>query len=98
MKIKKEPIMEDIQKYLRLLGHKVRDIVTDVEGVVTSVTFDLYGCVQALVRVPPTKEMKEQDTAFWFDTKRLKVLTSRPVMPQPDFVAVPGGEHKPIPR
>lgn len=84
---------------LKLLGHKVKDAVTETEGVVVSVSFDLYGCVQALVRMK-AKELKDLESAvFWFDAKRLAVLSKKPVMEQPSFVEVPGGEaRKPIPN
>lgn len=39
-----------IKKHLNLLGHEVKDKVSDFKGVVTSISFDLYGCVQADVR------------------------------------------------
>ena len=39
-----------IKKHLDLLGLKVKDRVSDFEGVVISISFDLYGCVQADVR------------------------------------------------
>ena len=35
-----------------LLGRKARDQVTNAEGVITSVTFDLFGCIQALLKPP----------------------------------------------
>jgi len=38
-----------IQKHLDLLGHKVTDRVSGFTGVVTSIGFDLYGCIQAVV-------------------------------------------------
>ena len=39
-----------IKKHLDLLGHKVKDKVSDYTGVVISISFDLYGCIQADVR------------------------------------------------
>jgi len=39
-----------IKKHLDLLGHKVKDKVSDFQGVVISMSFDLYGCIQADVR------------------------------------------------
>lgn len=82
-----------MNEYLRLLGLKVHDAVTGFEGIVTSITFDLYGCVQALVS-PGMKDGKIVERE-WFDTKRLSILDSKPVMPVPTFAAVPGPEDKP---
>jgi hypothetical protein len=39
----------DVKQQLLLLGYRVRDKVTGMTGVVSSISFDLYGCVQAIV-------------------------------------------------
>lgn len=78
-----------IQQYMDLMGRKVRDRVNGFEGVVTAVTFDLYGCVQCIVNPPSAKA----DGGFkigelqWFDHKRLDVLENTPVMALPWFAA-----------
>jgi hypothetical protein len=94
--------MDHVNKHLSYLGLKVRDRVSQLEGVVTSVTFDLYGCVQTLVHTGVDKEgtLREQ---VWFDIARLEVLSPTPVMAQPDFVSGPvaeglkGPSEKPTP-
>ena len=43
---------KNIEKHLDLLGRKVEDKVTGIKGVVTSVSFDLYGCIQAVITTP----------------------------------------------
>lgn len=88
--------------YLQLLGFKVRDVVTGFEGVVESVSFDLYGCVQAVVRGPVTEKGDVLD-GRWFDMKRLKQISQTPVMMVPRFAAIPagsetGGSEKPARR
>lgn len=83
-----------MNEHLGLLGLKVRDVVTDFSGVVTSVAFDLYGCVQAVV-TPPAEDVDKESLGRWFDTKRLRILAPDPVMPQPTFASVPGPEPKP---
>ena len=70
-------------KHMKLLGLKVRDSVTNYEGVVTSISFDLYGCVQAIVTGPAQSDGKH--TSGWYDVTRLTVLDARPVMALPDF-------------
>jgi len=76
--------MKGLKKHVALLGLKVRDKVTGFEGVVSSVSFDLYGCVQAVV-APPVKEDGTLPQGSWFDIARLKVLDLTPVVQLPDF-------------
>lgn len=88
-------------KDLHLLGLKCRDRVTESEGIVTSVSYDLFGCIQAVLS-PATDKDGKRPEAFWYDTKRLEVLDQTPVMTVPDFSkeAVsepPGGESHPLP-
>ena len=77
--------MMNLKKHIDLLGYKVEDKVTGFTGVLASVSFDLYGCVQAIVT--PTgldKDGKIMD-AHWFDISRLKILGKVPVMTPPDY-------------
>ena len=73
-----------VDKHLELLGLKVKDSVTGFKGVVTSVSFELYGCVQAIVQPETNKEGKIPDSR-WFDVTRLITTKPKPVMEQPDF-------------
>jgi hypothetical protein len=96
--------MENIKNHISILGHRVRDRVTGAEGVVTSVTFDLYGCVQAIVNGGLDKDGKPKET-FWYDIARLEIIGDR-VMPLPDFInnaetiaaGRKGPEEKPTPH
>jgi hypothetical protein len=82
---------------LKLLGFKVRDLVTGFVGVVTTISFDLYGCVQAVVTAEHRADSKESDSR-WFDTKRLVATSDGPVMTVPTFQTIPGGERtRPLP-
>jgi hypothetical protein len=72
---------------MKLLGHRVKDTVTGLEGVVTSITFDLYGCVQAIVHPGLDKDGKPRET-LWFDVARLARISTHPVMDPPDFWGV----------
>jgi len=78
-----------MNSYLELLGHKVRDRVTGFEGVVSSVSFDLFGCVQTVVTPPMDKKTGKRPDSEWFDHKRLEKLSKEPVMKQPSFVEQP---------
>lgn len=84
----------DVNKHFALFGMKVRDKVTGFVGVVSSVSFDLYGCVQGVV-TPFANDKGELGDGRWFDMKRLEALDSAPVMELPTFVSVPGGAEKP---
>ena len=82
------------------LGYVVKDKVSGMTGVVTSLSFDLYGCVQMLVRPQIDKEGKLPE-AHWFDLSRLeKTNDNRVIEPigflMPDSQDTPGPEGKPI--
>ena len=53
-------------------------------------------CVQSIV-TPEVKDGKLEDSR-WFDTKRLEVLDTTPVMDVPTFEVVAGGQEKSVPR
>ena len=75
-----------IKKHLELLGHEVKDKVSDFRGVVISMSFDLYGCIQADVR--PKDLKKDEGTpkpGYWLDVSRLEVISKKPLMEQPNF-------------
>lgn len=88
--------MSKASQHLQLLGHRVQDKVTGLEGVVTSVSFDLYGCIQAVIHPGLDDSGKTRDQS-WFDVNRLTVLPEPPVMQQPDFVSgdIADGKHGP---
>jgi hypothetical protein len=88
--------MHNILAHLGMLGFRVKDRVTGAEGIVTSVSFDLYGCVQAIVNPGLDKDGKQRDQ-FWFDIARLETTSDGPVMAVPDFIegAMAEGRHGP---
>lgn len=73
-----------IQTHIDLLGMPCKDKVTGLTGVVTSIGFDLYGCVQAIVHPGLDDNGKLKDT-LWFDVARLEITSDTPVMERPDF-------------
>ena len=87
------PNSVNVEEALSLLGKKATDKVTGFEGIVTSVCFDLYGCIQCIVCPSVGKDTKLGDS-HWFDSKRLKI-SGKPVMEVPIFDSVPGPEAKP---
>jgi len=73
-----------VRKNISLLGFKAQDKVTKFTGVVTSISFDLYGCIQAVVSPPVDKDGKDQE-GRWFDIARLEILEEKRVMDCPKF-------------
>lgn len=72
------------EKHFELLGRKATDAVTGFQGVITTLSFDLYGCVQAVVTPSVDKDGKIKD-GQWFDVTRLKLTGKKAVMNVPDF-------------
>jgi hypothetical protein len=93
--------MINLNKHLNLLGMKAEDRVTGFKGVVASITFDLYGCIQGLVNPGADANGKLQEQQ-WFDVTRLQVTSDTPVMERPNFEwtdqAVSNGEKGPAER
>jgi len=78
--------MTEIAKHFEMLGHKGKDKVTGFKGVITSLSFDLYGCVTCILSPPLDKDKKIVD-GRWFDVTRIEITSKKPVMDLPDFVA-----------
>lgn len=74
-----------VRPHLELLGFKVRDKVSGFEGVVTSIGFDLMGCVQCIVSPAADNTTGKKADSHWLDYKRLTKLSEQPVMDTPDF-------------
>ena len=83
-----------VQKALQLLGYGAEDQVTGFRGRVTCISFDLYGCIQAVL-TPPAGENGKQEDARWYDVSRLKVTSKKRCMPVPEFVEDKGPAAKP---
>lgn len=73
-----------MRQHIDLLGRRARDRVTGLEGVVTSISFDLYGCVQGLL----TFQGKDRPgDCMWMDVPRLEITSHHRVMELPNFDA-----------
>lgn len=78
-----------IDDAISLLGRPARDKVTDFAGIVSSVSFDLYGCVQVALTPRQQGASAEVKHGAWFDIGRLDVdYDAERVMPVPDFARV----------
>lgn len=76
--------MVNLKKHLDMLGMRVKDRVTGFEGIVSSVMFDLYGCIQAIVTPVVGADGKVSDSHY-FDVNRLEITSTEPVMRRPAF-------------
>lgn len=75
-----------ILQHLSILGTQVKDKVTGFKGVAVSVSFDLYGCIQAVVSPEVGPDGKIPDSQ-WFDINRLEAIPrAKRAMPCPDFI------------
>ncbi len=62
----------NIRQYIEVLGCAATDRVTGARGILTSVSFDLYGCLQYVIQPPHTPDGKPSD-GRWFDKCRLDI-------------------------
>lgn len=76
-----------IKETIDLLGLQAEDKITGTTGIIDSVCFDLYGCVNASL-TPRTNKDGELPSARWFDVARLKVTKGKRVMAVPTFSKV----------
>lgn len=80
-------------KHINLLGLKVVDKATGFKGVVTTVGFDLYGCIQAIVQPEVNAEGVLPQSA-WFDINRLSTTGERVMeVPNYDHQTIADGEQ-----
>jgi len=70
-----------MEKHFKMLGCEGTDRVTKAKGIITSICFDLYGCIQVLL----TPEADSKIDTKWYDIARIKLLSNNPVMDIPDF-------------
>lgn len=85
-----------IEDCVDMLGKTGKDKITGSKGIVTSVSFDLYGCIQVILN--PGKvgaDGKEIACVGWIDVNRVRVVKEERVMEHPDF-DVKYGETKSI--
>ena len=76
--------MKGTEQHFKMLGQKAHDVVTGFSGVVTSLSFDLYGCVQVII-TPSIDDKGIVQNGNWFDVGRVQLLSIEPVMPIPNF-------------
>jgi len=72
------------KEHLKLLGLEAKDRVTGFRSVITSLSFDLYGCIQVIM-TPVVEGNEGIKGGSWFDVTRVEVIGETPVMELPDF-------------
>ncbi len=77
-----------VNAHIDMLGKTARDRVTGMQGVVSSISFDLYGCIQAVLTPPIDKDGKLPD-GRWLDVHRLELLGDERCMAVPQFEKAP---------
>lgn len=92
-----------MQHHLALLGWAVKDKVTGYTGTVSTIGFDLYGCIQAIVQPKAILQdggAEKLEDARWFDVSRLEKVGAAPVMtPIPvkgDLTVAGSDNYKPV--
>jgi len=83
----------NVKIHLDLLGRRAEDRVTGFKGVVCSIYFDLYGCVQAVICPQVDKDGKQGDP-HCYDVSRLIVSEGDPVMERPNYEFGPVAEGR----
>ena len=76
--------MDTYRKHIDLLGFNAEDKITGFKGVIDSVCFDLYGCIQVSLKPPIDKEGRIPET-YWFDVTRVKINTGKRIVEMPNF-------------
>jgi hypothetical protein len=88
---------ELLQEYVDTLGLPATDKVTGFQGVISSVSFDLYGCIQVALTPPIDKDGKLVD-GRWFDVNRLHIgkgAEDQRKMPVPEYKALAKFQYGP---
>lgn len=77
--------MTNISKeHIGQLGRTAKDVITGFNGVISLVSFDLYGCVQFVITPPVDKDGNAVD-GRWFDVTRLELKNKKSPIPVPHF-------------
>ena len=73
------------EEHIAQLGMRAEDKISGIAGVITAISFDLYGCVQACLSPGVVKQDGKLPESYWYDIKRLRITSRRRAMQMPDF-------------
>jgi len=77
--------MSKAQGHVNKLGFPAKDILTGMTGVISSISFDINGCIQGWIQ-PSMKEDKTVPEGKWIDVARLELTSETPVIRSPNYV------------
>lgn len=76
-------LTSETARAVNMLGYSGKDLVTGMQGIVTSVAFDLYGCIQVCINPGLDKDGKHRESS-WYDSTRIEIDTAAErVLPLP---------------
>ena len=76
--------LSTINNHIGKLGYEAVDVVTGCKGIIECITFDLYGCIQAILKSKVDKDGKIPE-GKWFDISRLEITSKETIMDIPNF-------------
>lgn len=85
---------EQVNKSIGFLGFPARDRVTGFRGVVTTISFDLYGCVQVVLQ-PEVDDKGAVPEGRWYDINRVVTEGERKMSPPEVWTDEKGPAEKP---
>jgi len=75
-----------VEESLDLLGMTVKDKITGITGVASSIDFDLYGCIQVIITPTGlTKTGEVKSGSNWLDINRIEIVSKKKIMKTPDY-------------
>ena len=63
-------------EYIDWLGREAIEALTGATGTITSISYDLTGCIQAFIDPCRVLESGEKAQGSWFDTDRIRISTA----------------------
>jgi len=70
---------------IEMLGSEAKDKITKQNGVISSIAFDLYGCIQVLLTPLKVENNHDIKVHGWFDINRMVITKKRKIMNHPSF-------------
>ena len=74
-----------IKKSIEMLGKEGKDKITKQKGIITSVCFDLYGCIQVVLDEQKVDKDGKRICTGWIDINRVEITKDKKIMECPDF-------------
>lgn len=85
---------KEIRENIKLLGLRFKDLITGIEGIATTVSFELYGAIEGVLTTDP--DDSKNTRTLWASTRRFEEVSSERVMPLPNFIIEKGPAEKPV--